>query len=59
MIFVFFYGFDGCGGGDGGCCGYGLVVRCLVFFLLWVWLCLLVVVIVVVAGVADGRGDCE
>ena len=32
MIFVFFYGFDGCGGGDGGCCGYGLVVRCLGFF---------------------------
>ena len=25
-------GFDGCGGGDGGCCGYGLVVRCLIFF---------------------------
>ena len=32
MIFFFFCGFDGCGGGDGGCCGYGLVVRCLIFF---------------------------
>ena len=21
-----------CGDGDGGCCGYGLVVRCLIFF---------------------------
>ena len=40
MIFDFFFsfcGFDGCGGGDGGCCGYGLVVRCLIFFFLWVW----------------------
>ena len=35
--FFFFCGFDGCGGGDGGCCGYGLVVRCLNFFFLWVW----------------------
>ena len=35
--FFFFCGFDGCGGGDGGCCGYGLVVRCLIFFfVLWV-----------------------
>ena len=32
MIFFFFCGFDGCGGGDGGCCGYGFVVRCLIFF---------------------------
>ena len=32
LIFFFFCGFDGCGGGDGGCCGYGLVVRCLNFF---------------------------
>ena len=32
MIFFFFCGFDGCGGGDGGCCGYGLVVWCLIFF---------------------------
>ena len=32
MIFFFFCGFDGCGGGDGGCCGYGLVVQCLIFF---------------------------
>ena len=31
--FFFFCGFDG----DGGCCGYGLVVRCLIFFFLWVW----------------------
>ena len=30
--FFFFCGFDGCGGGDGGCCGYGLVVRCLILF---------------------------
>ena len=30
--FFFSYGFGGCGGGDGGCCGYGLVVRCLIFF---------------------------
>ena len=32
MIFFFFCGFNGCGGGDGGCCGYGLMVRCLIFF---------------------------
>ena len=32
MIFFFFCGFDGCGGGDGSCCGYGFVVRCLIFF---------------------------
>ena len=32
MIFFFFCGFDGCGCGDGGCYGYGLVVRCLIFF---------------------------
>ena len=32
MIFFFFCGFNGCGGGDGGCCGYGLVVWCLIFF---------------------------
>ena len=32
LIFFFFCGFDGCGCGDGGCCGYGLVVRCLIFF---------------------------
>ena len=60
MIFFFFCGFDGCGGGDGSCCGYGFVVRCLIFFFfLWVWLCLVVVVVVVVAmvvAVADGRG---
>ena len=31
--FFFFCGFDG----DGGCCGFGLVVRCLIFFFLWVW----------------------
>ena len=30
--FFFFYGFDGYGGGNGGCYGYGLVVRCLNFF---------------------------
>ena len=29
MIFDFFFSFYG--GGDGGCCGYGFVVRCLVF----------------------------
>ena len=59
MIFDFFFSFYG--GGDGGCCGYGFVVRCLVFFFfLWVWLCLVVVVVVVgvVVGVADGRGGC-
>ena len=33
LNFFFFCGFDGCGGGDGGCCGYGLVVRCLIFFI--------------------------
>ena len=34
-MFDFFFscGFGGCGGGDGGCCGYGLVVRRLIFFL--------------------------
>ena len=37
FFFFFFCGFDGCGGGDGGCYGYGLVVRCLIFFSLWVW----------------------
>ena len=30
--FFFFYGFDGYGGGNGGCYGYGLVVWCLNFF---------------------------
>ena len=30
--FFFFYGFDGYGGGNGGCCGYGLVVQYLIFF---------------------------
>ena len=60
MIFFFFCGFDGCGGGDGGCCGYGLVVQCLIFFFfLWVWLCLVVVVVVVVVvAMVDGRGGC-
>ena len=37
FFFFFFCGFDGCGRGDGGCCGYDLVVRCLIFFFLWVW----------------------
>ena len=36
-FFFFFCGFDGCGGGDGGCCGYGLVVRCLIFFFFPLW----------------------
>ena len=54
MIFFFFCGFDGCGGGDGGSCGYGLVVWCLIYFFLWVWLCLVVVVVVV--AMANGRG---
>ena len=31
-LIFFSCGFGGCGGGDGGCCGYGLVVRCLIFF---------------------------
>ena len=31
-FFFFSCGFGGYGGGDGGCCGYGLVVRCLIFF---------------------------
>ena len=59
-MFEFFFScrFDDCGGGDGGCCGYGLVVWCLIFFSLWVWLCLVVVVVVVVVAVADGRGGC-
>ena len=53
MIFFFFCGFDGCGGGDGGCCGTVFDF----FFSLWVWLCLVVVVVVVVA-VTNGRGGC-
>ena len=31
-FFFFSYGFGCYGGGDGGCCGYGLVVQCLIFF---------------------------
>ena len=59
--FLFFFcGFDGCGGGDGGCCGTVFDF----FFFLWVWLYLVVVVVVVVVGVvvvvavAYGRGGC-
>ena len=42
FFFFFFCGFDGCGRGDGGCCGYDLVVRCLIFFFFfpvgwWLW----------------------
>ena len=37
FFFFFFCGFDGCGRGDGGCCGYDLVVRCLIFFFFFLW----------------------
>ena len=37
FFFFFSCGFGGCSGGDGGCCGYDLVVWCLIFFFLWVW----------------------
>ena len=50
MIFFLFCGCDGCGGGDGGCCGTVFDF----FFFLWVWLCLVVVVV----AVTDGRGGC-
>ena len=32
FFFFFFRWVGGCGGGDCGCYGYGLVVRCLIFF---------------------------
>ena len=32
FFFFFSCGFGGCSGGDGGRCGYDLVVRCLIFF---------------------------
>ena len=51
--FFFFCGFDGCGGGDGGCCGYGLVVQCLNFFFP---VGLVVVVVVVDFGYGSGGG---
>ena len=49
--FFFFYGFDGCGGGNGGCCGYGLVVRCLNFFFPLCLVAMVVAMVVVVAMV--------
>ena len=53
MNFFFFCGFDVCGGGDGGCYGYGLVVRCLIFFFP---VGLVAVVVVVDFGYVSGGG---
>ena len=53
MIFFFFCGFDGCSGGDGGCCGYGLVVRCLIFFFFFLGL-----VVSASGGGGSGSGGC-
>ena len=46
-MFKFFFscGFGGCGGGVGGCCGYGLVVRCLIFFFFFFLVGLVAVVV--------------
>ena len=67
--FFFFCSFDGCGGSNGGCCGYGLVVQCLIFFpyrfggcggglvtMMVVWFFILFVGLVVSGG--GGRGGC-
>ena len=72
-MFDFFFscGFGGCGGGDGGCCGYGLVVQCLIFFscgfggcggglvtMMVVWFFILFVGLVVFGGGGGDSGGC-
>ena len=53
FFFFLFFGFDGCGRGDGGFCGYDFVVRCLIFFFFFFFpvgfVAMVVVMVVVVA----------